>query len=206
MNGNDTRSFGKLVVIGVAALILGLVIGVAAERYGNKVSKAKPLTVAAKTTQSATPSVSSSGTITTPSPLTTEWDPFQEMRDMQAEMDQMFQRSIARFHGNPQMSLFEDTPGYSLSLDVRDLKDRYEVHALLPDAKASDAKVNLEGNRLSVSVANKRTETSHAGNGQATTTEMGQYEQVIQLADNVKSDQMRVENKDHELIITIPKA
>jgi HSP20 family molecular chaperone IbpA len=180
------------VVIGLVALALGVVIGAAAEKF----EKRGPATITPAEHTAALKTGEQSAT----------WDPFQEMRDLRAEMDQMFQRSIERFHMNPQMNLFKDEAGYSLSLDVRDLKDRYEVRAILPDAKASDAKVKLDGNRLSVDVANRQTEKQSSKNGQATTTELGRYEQVIQLADNVKSTGMKVERKNHELLITIPKA
>jgi HSP20 family molecular chaperone IbpA len=193
MNSNDVKkSLGKSVVIGLVALALGVVIGAAAEKF----EKRSPATITPAEHTAALKTGEQSAT----------WDPFQEMRDLRAEMDQMFQRSIERFHMNPQMNLFKDEAGYSLSLDVRDLKDRYEVRAILPDAKASDAKVKLDGNRLSVDVANRQTEKQSSKNGQATTTELGRYEQVIQLADNVKSTGMKVERKNHELLITIPKA
>jgi hypothetical protein len=41
-------------------------------------------------------------------------------------MDEMFRRSITRFRQSPRMNIFTDDAGYSLSLDVRDLKDRYD--------------------------------------------------------------------------------
>ena len=107
---------------------------------------------------------------------------------------------------NPQMDIFKDDAGYSLSLDVRELKDRYEVRAFLPDAKASDTKVNLEGNRLEVEVTHRQTEKQQNTNNVATTTEWGRYTQMVQLAGNLKRDQMKVERKEHELLITIPKA
>jgi len=200
MNAKDMNtSFGKSAIIGLVTLIVGVAIGVTAERYSDRTSKGETSTPMATTTPpqaAVTPNA--------PNGPGADWDPFQEMRQMQAEMDRMFQRSISRFHMSPQMSLFPDNPGYSLSLDVRDLKDRYEVHAVLPDAKTSDARVNLDGNLLSVEVTNKATETGH-NKGQVTTTEFGEYKQVIQLAGQVKTDQMKVDRKDHELIITIPK-
>ena len=39
---------------------------------------------------------------------------------------------------------------------MRELKDRYEVKAFLPDAKASEANVKLEGNRLEVTVTHRQ--------------------------------------------------
>jgi HSP20 family molecular chaperone IbpA len=134
------------------------------------------------------------------------WDPFAEMRSMQDEMDRMFQGSIERFQMNPQMDNFKDQAGYWQSLDVRNLKDRYEVRAVLPDAEASDASVKLNGNQLTVEVTNQQTKKQQTGNEQTSATEMGRYEQVVQLAGNLDADQMKVARKNHELLITIPKA
>src|ERR1051326_5457106 len=103
------------------------------------------------------------------------------------------------------MGPFKDDTGYSLSLDVRELKDRYEVRAFLPDAKAADAKVKLEGNRLEVEVTHRQIEKGNK-NEPDTVTEWGRSTQSVELAGNLKSDQMKVERKEHELLITIPKA
>ena len=118
----------------------------------------------------------------------------------------MFRQSIARFHASPSMNPFGDDAGYSLSLDVRDLKDRYEVKAFLPDAKASEANVKLEGNRLEVSVTHRQPGNVGNTNAPSVGTEWGRYTQVVELAGNLRSEKMKVEQKDHELVITIPKA
>lgn len=134
------------------------------------------------------------------------WDPFREMRDLQAEMDKMFQRSISRFNVSPLMDPFKNDTGYSLSLDVRELKDRYEVRAYLPDAKATDANVKLDGNRLQVEVTNRPTAGQHNTNSIGQTEEWGHYTQVVELPGTLNGKQMKVEHKKDELLITIPKA
>ena len=135
-----------------------------------------------------------------------EWNPFKEMRDMQAEMDRLFERSYEQYRLNPELKAFTAEPGYSLSLNVRDLKNRYEIDALLPDVNASDVKVNLENNKtLQVLVSESET-----GRGKTVSPpalkEWGSYEQTIDLPAPVKSDKMVVDRKEHELVITLPKA
>jgi len=117
----------------------------------------------------------------------------------------MFQDSLARFHLDPQFNL-DVTSGYSLSLDVRDLKDHYEVRAFLPDADSANAKVNLEGNQLKVEVDNASSRRKLGPAAQTAVTESGYYEQVVQLDGNLKVDQMKIKRENHELVITIPKA
>jgi len=207
MNLNSVKAIvTKPTIIGVVTLILGVVIGVAAEKYANRSSAPAQ---AAQAADVAKPLTGGKPSPLLPDPFANDpfdsWDPFREMRSLQAEMDEMFRRSISRFRQNPRMNIFADDAGYSLSLDVRELKDRYEVRAFLPDAKAADAKVNLQGNRLEVEVTHRQTAKENQ-NAPDTVTEWGRYTQTVDLAGNLKSDQMKVERKDHELLITIPKS
>ena len=208
MNNDAVKnSLSKPVVVGVVALILGVLIGVAAEKFAGR-SPVPALGDHAVNVASGSPNLATTNQLM-PDPLIPDpfdnWDPFREMRSMQAEMDEMFRRSIARFHMNPQMDIFKDDAGYSLSLDVREFKDRYEVRAFLPDAKAADTKVKLEGNRLEVEVTHKQTEKQQSTNSVASTTELGHYTQMVELAGKLKSEQLKVERKEHELLITVPK-
>jgi HSP20 family molecular chaperone IbpA len=135
-----------------------------------------------------------------------QWDPARQMSQMQAQIDQIFQRSFAQFRTNAATGAPAAIPGYSLSMDVRDLKDKYQVRAFLPDTKASDVKVNLKGDELKVDVANKTTEKATAKNGETAMSEWGNYEEVVPLSGPLKSGQMKVERMPHELIISVPKA
>ena len=137
---------------------------------------------------------------------TDPWDPFREMRSLQAEMNEMFRQSIARFHASPSMNPFGEDARYSLSLDMRELKDRHRLKAFLPDAKASEANVKLEGNRLVVSVTHRQPGNAGHTNAPSVGSEWGRYTQVVELAGNLKSEKMKVQQKDHELVFTIPKA
>jgi HSP20 family molecular chaperone IbpA len=113
----------------------------------------------------------------------------------------------AQFRTEPRLNFFKENPGYSFSLNVQDLKDRFEVRAFLPNAKASDVNVSLQNNQtLKVEVSNKNTETSNQTNNVASVTEWGQYEQTIQLPAPVKADQLKIDRQGHELLITLPKA
>lgn len=200
------KTLGKPAVIGLVMLFAGLLIGLAAEKY---VVHAAVPSAQGQAAVSRSPGV---GTMQIPAPDTLfpgaddAWDPFREMRDLQAEMDKMFQRSISRFQLSPLMDPFKNDTGYSLSLDVRELKDRYEVRAYLPDAKASDASVKLDGNQLQVEVTNRPTGSEQNTNSMVQTEEWGHYTQVVELAGKLNGSQMKVEHKNHDLLITIPKA
>ncbi len=185
-------------IVGVTTLVVGVLIGLAAMKYTGGKSSAMAATPTAKPA-AVSPRLHKADSAV--------WNPFQQIRDMQLRMDQMFDQMSNQFHAEPKLSLFSDSPGYSLSLHVQDLKDHFQVRAYLPDAKASDVKVSLLNKKtLKVDVSNKSSEVSTRKNATADVTEWGQYSQIIQLPAAVKSEQMKVDNQNHELLITLPKA
>lgn len=190
-----------IVMGGFATLAVGVLIGMIAMKYAGHVPTAAAAT---KGPSTASPIAATTDTNSTGSAA---WNPFQDLWDTQLRMDQMFDQMTTRFRGEPRFSLFQDSPGYSLSLHVQDLKDHFEVRAFLPNAKASDVNVNLVGKQtLKVEVSNKTTEAPAQKSGNGTITEWGQYSQTIQLPSPVKSEQMKIDNQNHELLITLPKA
>ena len=190
------------IIIGAITLVMGLVIGVTAAESGIGIFGAK-----AKESNTATNDVSSPSLNNPQSASVDEWNPFQQIRDMQAQMDRMFGQMNEQFQGAASFHGFTDIPGYSLSLDVRDLKDHYEVHAYLPDAKASDVHVSLGDNQtLKVEVDRQHAQKSGMTNMVSNVVELGQYTQEVQLPTPVKADQMKITRNGHDLVITIPKA
>jgi len=197
---------GKTVAALVVTLGLGILIGVAVARpqtFCRLIPSQKAQTAVAPAQATVAPSQALAAPTT---PTIENWNPLNEMRNMQAEMDRMFQRSMERFRMSPQMDIFKGQAGYSSSLDVRDLADRYEVRAYLPDANTSNAKVKLDGNQLTVEVTNHQSQEHKGKDANSNTQSWGNYDQMVQLAGNLKADEMKVKRQTHELLITIPKA
>lgn len=197
-----TNKTSLTVGIGTITLAIGLVIGVTvAEASGS--SGSKSASGASSSTQAQSGSNSQPGSLD-------QWNPFQQIRNMQARMDRMFNQMNRQFQSEPGFSGFPNNPGYSLSLDVRDMKDHYEVHAYLPDAKASSVHVTLKNDQtLKVEVDSQHTTKSSNGSGNTNSftnvADWGQYEQTVQLPTPVKAGQMKIKRHGHELIINIPK-
>ena len=208
INNNKTARTNKItttVIIGLATLVIGLMIGAATAETGTGLLTRTRKADTRKGNE-VTNQMSSAASSSKPGGLNA-WDPFQEIRNMQAQMDQSFDQMFDQFRMDPQFSVFRESPGYSLSLDVRDLKDHYEIRAYLPDAKASNVHVSVKnGQTLKVQVNSKQTEKSDQKNMAASVTELGQYEQEVLLPTPVKADQMKIKRESHELVITIPKA
>lgn len=197
----------SVVMTSLICLAIGAAIGVA----GMKLKAGVPETnkpTGATTNQTLVPLFQNPG-------ITSQgWDPAKEIQDMQtqmdrmqARMDKMFDQMSAQFRSEPQLGGFPDNSGYSLSLNVENLKNRYVVRAFLPDTKVSDVNVKLENKQtLQVSVSNQESQAAGGKNVASNVSEWGQYQQLIQLPTPVKADEMKITRHEHELLITLPKA
>jgi len=135
------------------------------------------------------------------------WDPFREMERMQEEIDRVMRRATEQFRMNAGTIPFTRDFGYSSSLDVRDRDDHFEVRAYMPDAETKDVKVKTEGDRaLRVSVSHRKQKKKEENGGQAIFSELGTYEQLVTLPEPVKIDDMKVDTRNNEIVIIVPKA
>jgi HSP20 family molecular chaperone IbpA len=185
--------------IGLIALAAGVAIGIGGTRV-----KAE-MTDTGHAANAGTNQLSN--TVLPDANLNATADPFQDIRNMQLQMDRMFGQMSDQFRAEPQFSGPALNPGYSLSLNTREFKDHYEVTAYLPDARAADVNVKLANDRtLRVDVSNHENQSVNHTNLVTSVADWGQYEEVIQLPSPVKAAHMKIERKDHELYITLPKA
>ncbi|HLW34926.1 MAG TPA: Hsp20/alpha crystallin family protein [Chthoniobacterales bacterium] len=201
-------------IVGIVTLIVGLVVGIGIGVWGIQTSHAK--TAPASSTPATASSTTKSDTNTNGSdqakddvPLLIDknWNPFLDFERMQEQIDRAIRDASEKFSFNQGANFLQPDAGYSSSFDLRDRKDHYELHAYLPDVNPSDVNVKIDNDQmLHVSVKQQKQQTKNTQNGSASITQLGEYEQVITLPEPVKSDQMKVDRKGHEIVITIPKA
>ena len=136
-----------------------------------------------------------------------EWDPFREMERMREEIDRTIRRATEQFRLDAPSTPWMREAGYSSSLDVRDRGDRFELRAYLPDAETKDVKVKDDGNRaVRVSVSHRRQQKKQRNGEETMFSELGTYEQLVTLPAPVNTKDMKVDTRDNEVVITIPKA
>jgi len=111
------------------------------------------------------------------------WDPFREM----APFGQVFER------------------GWQPSFDVRETKDSFIFKADLPGVKKDDIKVELTGNRLSIS--GKREDEKEAKEDTYYTYERsyGSFSRMFTLPDGVDAEHIKTDLADGVLSLVIPK-
>ncbi len=200
-------------IVGIVTLIVGLVVGIGIGVWGIQTSQGN--TAPTSTTQSTTSGSANSNTNSNASGqdkddtsllIDKNWNPFLDFERMQDQIDRAIRDATEKFSLNQGANVFRPDAGYSSSFDLRDRKDRYELHAYLPDVNPSDVNVKIDNDQtLRVSVKQQKQQTKDTQNGSASITQLGEYEQVVTLPEPVKSDQMKVERKGHEIVVTIPK-
>lgn len=135
-----------------------------------------------------------------PASIRGQWDPWSDMRRMQAQIDHVFGRYFD--------ALQIPAPGDTAKVTLKQQGDDYVVKAAIPGAKEGDIKVNLDGRLLSISSEAQSTEKQTAQNGAVTSEETysSAFEQAFTLPGPVNASGMKSDFKDGVLTVTIPKA
>ena len=194
----------RTILVGIATLILGLVVGQGIGIWGVHTSHASN---AARALTASTASPAPNDRHDSANNRIQDWDPFGRMEQMQEEIDRAIRKATEQFELGKSATVFRPDAGYSSSFDLHDRKDHFELRAYLPDAEASDVNVKMDDDKtLHVTVNHKKQEMKKDSAHEASVTELGQYEQIITLPEPVRSADMKIQRNGHEVIITIPKA
>jgi len=184
----------KSTLMAAVTLIVGAALGFGIATWTSR-SEAASETKAVTKTEDRRPAITRSD----------DWDPFREMERMREEIDRTIRRATEQFRLDSAAPSSRDL-GYSSWLDVRDRGDHFEVRAYLPDAERKDVKVTNDGDQtLRVSVSHRKQQKQQDESGQAMFSELGQYEQLVTLPEPANTNDMKVDTRDNEVVITIPK-
>jgi len=89
------------------------------------------------------------------------------------------------------------------SVDITEDKESYMIKAELPEVKKEDVKVNIDKNILTFS-GERRTEVKDEKEHRIERS-YGSFSRSFSLPDNIDETNIRAENKDGMLYLTIPK-
>jgi HSP20 family protein len=129
-------------------------------------------------------------------------DPWTEMQQFQARMDQMFANAF-----NEGAMLNNKMDSTVPNMNLRDEKDHYEVTMNLPGADKEKIKVNVEGRFLSVS-GQQKTNQEMKNDGKVVGDEqsLSQFERTITLPGPVRVAAIDAKYNNGILTIDLPKA
>jgi HSP20 family molecular chaperone IbpA len=200
----------RFTLIGVLMLVIGIALGYGLSTWTHHHNRdrariaAKHYRPADHNNKAGTPTIAANNK----NNQTQKWDPFAEMDRMQKDIDGAIQRATQQLRlGSTSMPDWDSGAGFSSALDVRDRGDHYEVRADLPNTDQKDVKVTTEGDReIHVDVTQHQEQKKDANGTQSTFSEFGSYDQLVTLPGPADMKEMKVDNHNGELIITIPKA
>ena len=135
-----------------------------------------------------------------------DWSPFQEMRRMRDQVNEMFGHSLERFEGEPGFDgSWLETP-YLPAVDFESKEDRYVVKMDVPGIDKSQLDVSLEG--LLLKIKGQRDELiEKKEGGELILTERlhGQFLRSFTMPGGIDPEKSTAEYKDGVLTVTIPK-
>lgn len=133
-----------------------------------------------------------------------EWNPYEEMRRMQNQMERLFTDSFSRFHIKTPLG----TLNSSAEVDLQEQPDRYIVTVNAPGADESSIDVKLEDRVLHISIKTEQAKDEADENGKYQYRErfVGQLQRVLTLPGSANAAKMETVYRNGVLTITIPKA
>jgi HSP20 family protein len=139
------------------------------------------------------------------------WDPWQEMRDIQHEVNRMFEAAYARMQSALSGSASEEPTSKAAvesQLRVKDEQDKYVVTVSIPGVEKNDVKVSLDGQLLRISAQAQSEEKLKGEYGKVIgeKTYASSFQNALTLPGPVNASAMQTKFKEGTLTVTIPKA
>ena len=127
----------------------------------------------------------------------TRWDPFQQLAEMQREVDRILGRTQ---HNGDQ------THAWLPVVDIEQTKDAVMLKFDLPGMKREDVSIEVEGRTLTVSGERKEeTEEKHEGY-YSRERSTGRFSRSFMLPENVEESKIEAKFKDGVLIVKVPRS
>ncbi|MDD5772817.1 MAG: Hsp20/alpha crystallin family protein [bacterium] len=132
------------------------------------------------------------------------WDPFQEMKLMQEEMDQMFRDSFSGT-GNPNKGMFRSDIFYDDRFEIKNEKNKYVIEL---DVTGLNQKIlDIRVNEQNITIKGERTEEQKqdTGNIHFSSKSYATFLKSIPVPADADTSKMQYERKGNKLVITLPK-
>jgi HSP20 family protein len=127
------------------------------------------------------------------------WEPFQELRQMQENMNRLW-HSFSSGEGNGQ-----DVESWAIPLDVAQQGDNIVVKATVPGVNPEDIDVSIENDVLSIKGHTKEEREHQEGNYLMRERRSGSFYRALRLPDTVDSDKAQPHYEHGVLSITFPR-
>lgn len=129
----------------------------------------------------------------------TRWDPFAELRDLQREMDRLFDS----FFGRARTEIAET--GWSPLVDLYETKDNLVVKAELPGVKPEEVEVSIVGDTLTLKGERKEEKEAREEGYYHRELTYGAFHRSLTLPQTVDPGKVKATFKNGILEIVLPK-
>jgi HSP20 family protein len=139
--------------------------------------------------------------------LRTQWDPFEDLRGAQDELNQM-SPALAHalgLHGQ-RPGAMGNTPAWMPALDISERKDAYLITVELPGVALDDVQITMEGNLLTIQGERHFAHDSSEQQFHRIERRYGSFRRSITLPAHVMTDAVQATAAGGVLQILVPKA
>jgi len=135
------------------------------------------------------------------------WDPLQEMQQMQDHMNQIFGNAFNRFDQSSNFNKLFKNNQFSPQIDVLEEEDKFIVKVDLPGIDNENVNVSLEDQTLTIngSIEQKKEQTDEQGRVISRERRSGKFNRVLTLPAPLKQDGMTTQVEKGVLEITLLK-
>src|SRR5512132_1056962 len=136
--------------------------------------------------------------------ITTRWDPFRELEEMQNRLSTLFGRTQVKRNGEGKeaMTVAEWTP----LVDITEDEKEYLVKCELPDVKKEDVKVSVQGDVLTITGERKSEKEEKGKKFHRVERAYGSFYRSFTLPEAADGSKVAAEFKDGLLNVHLPKS
>ncbi len=135
----------------------------------------------------------------------TEYNPFEEMKKMQQEMDAIFEKFHKKMMGEDFFSKFETSFPSTPAVDLKDVGDSYQLKADIPGSDKNEINITTKNGMLKIEAKNSKIKDEKEKDFIKKERFVGSYMRMLSIPSDADTDKLKSEYKNGVLEITIPK-
>jgi HSP20 family protein len=136
-------------------------------------------------------------------PLTSRWDPFKDLEDMERRLSTWFGRPLRRRNGEQEALTVAE---WSPLVDIEESEKEYLIKAEIPEMKKEDVKITVQDDVLSISGERKSEKEEKGKKYHRVERSYGSFLRSFTLPDDADGTKITAEYKDGVLRLHLPKS
>lgn len=136
-------------------------------------------------------------------PLTSRWDPFKDLEDMERRLSTWFGRPLRRRNGEQEALTVAE---WSPLVDIEESEKEYLIKAEIPEMKKEDVKIAVQDDVLSISGERKSEKEEKGKKYHRVERSYGSFLRSFTLPDDADGTKITAEYKDGVLRLHLPKS